>query len=363
MIDHINILRRQEETTYKCSDYLDLRYQSQQRSGFANRTSFSSSSSLGGAASSAGTDCTGTSTIMRMSETWRSKICEWTYKVIDYFNYDRELAFICMNYLDRYVMERPQLNTKTYQLAAITSLFLVVKTFQPRSSALELSISSLVKLSQSAFDEDSIIAMEQEMLHTLRWHLFPPTPYTFAKYLSKFLSFEDMCNTSQSCNRSRLEFRELTRFFTELSVCDYFFVPYKQSTVAMASLLTAIDVFAAGHRRQELPNDPDFRRTFQERIHFYTGLNAFTREVQECQRRLLQAYNRREISREDQDVEQQRQEEGEEEDSRLKQHQQQQAQPMTEQQQHHTEQEMSTIPSPVCVSTVPNEEDDDDELV
>ncbi len=329
MISHLNILRRQEETTYKCSDYLDPDYQPQ----WCVSTSSNASSST-------------------MSESWRVKICEWTYNVIDYFNYDRELVFMCMNYLDRYVMKRPLLDTKTYQLAAVTSLFLVVKTFQPRSSDCLLNVSSLVKLSQSTFDEESILAMELEMLAVLQWQLFPPTPYTFAKHLSKFLCFDE--GYTQQSHRSRLEIRELTRFFTELSVCDYFFITYNQSTVAMASLLTAINIFVEDRREIS----PEVRRTFQERIYFHTGLDPSSIEVQECQHRLRAAYVRGGFSNHnDADSDDDPQEL-----KRQQQRRQLQQEAAAEQQQLHNQQQIEqeiSIPSPVCVCAVPEKEEDD----
>ena len=169
LVEHILILRRQEESTYKCFNYLDRDFQHKQAREEAT------SNFLGSPISPDESF---------MNESWREKICEWTYKIIDYFQYDRELAFICMNYLDRYAMTR-RVNTKIYQLAAITSLFLTIKIHEPRSShqRYQLDISSLVRLSQSVFNEASILAMEREMLQMLNWHLFPPTSGTFAQYL------------------------------------------------------------------------------------------------------------------------------------------------------------------------------------
>ena len=112
-IDHVNVLRRQEETAYRCFDYLSPEFQQQQ----AIQEEFLHNC-LGRIKPNANF----------MSESWRDKICEWAYNIVDYFNYDRELVFICMNFLDRYAMKR-RVDTKTYQLAAITALFLVVKIY------------------------------------------------------------------------------------------------------------------------------------------------------------------------------------------------------------------------------------------
>lgn len=265
-IDHVNVLRQQEETTYRCFDYLAPEFQQYQ-----STLEDSMQNCLGRIRPNANF----------MNESWRDKICEWAYNIVDYFNYDRELVFVCMNYLDRYAMKR-RVDTRTYQLAAITALFLVVKIYEPRSSSRVLDVSSLAKLSQSTFSEDTIVSMELELLRILKWNLFPPTAYTFARYLNKILV--EIASKEEECTRpsasSRQEVTELSRFLTELSVCDYFFVPHKPSTVGIAALLNAI----------EIVNDEDYSPTlihiFIQRVYQQTEINAQSSEVQECRARL-----------------------------------------------------------------------------
>ena len=121
------------------------------------------------------------------------------------------------------------------------------------------------------------------MLETLEWRLFPPTPYTFCKYLSRLILSED-CRPRPS-QRILRDLREIARFFTELSVCDYFFITYNQSTVGLASLLNAIDVLI---RQKDLTSE--MKRDFMERVFYYTGLNPFSSEVEDCRRRLRETY-------------------------------------------------------------------------
>ena len=66
----------------------------------------------------------------------------------------------------------------------------------------------------------------------LSWKVNPPTPIIQAKYLLFILP--------KNVQR-KAEILEITRFLTEISVCDYFFVPHKPSTIAIAALLTAFD--------------------------------------------------------------------------------------------------------------------------
>ena len=269
MIEHVTILRTQEENTYKCVDYLSPGYQQAQQA----RGAVTPSSCLGPISPASSF----------MNETWREKICEWSYNIVDYFNYDRELVFVCMNYLDRYAMKR-RVDTKTYQLAAMTSLFIVMKIYEPRSSSRLLDVSSLTKLSQSTFDERSILAMEREMLQTLQWHLYPPTSRRFTIYLSNFLSSvssSDTINIPPPPGAKAIEeVNELARFFTELSVCDYFYVTHNASTIGLASLLNAIDVVG----EDEFP--PEYKLQFIQIVHYETGLNAYSNNSKQCRTRL-----------------------------------------------------------------------------
>jgi hypothetical protein len=267
--DQINTLQRQEESAYRCSDYLYS--QSQDKKYIPTTSSLESILEYN------------TNDDSVMDETWREKICDWCYSLIDYFNYDREYVFVTMNFLDRYVMKR-QVDSKTYQLAAITSLFIVIKINEPRSyysTTPQLDITSFVKLSQNKFDAKTILSMEREILETLEWHLFPPTPNKFIGHLSNLVIPQ-----SNSCDALQ-ELKEVARFLTELIVCDYFFVTHKPSTISIASMLHAIDVVGEEH----LPSG--FKESLIQTVFQYTGINCNVNcKLQECVSRLELTYIR-----------------------------------------------------------------------
>lgn len=64
-----------------------------------------------------------------------------------------------MSFLDRYLSVK-RVNKKTFQLAAMTSLYLAIKITEPSI----LKISSLIGLSRGFFTSEHIIAMEQSIL-------------------------------------------------------------------------------------------------------------------------------------------------------------------------------------------------------
>jgi len=69
---------------------------------------YSSVSQLSTSAASASASASGVSHLSNTSipnhDEWRSKICEWCYRVIDHFRYDREIVSVAMNYFDRYLV-------------------------------------------------------------------------------------------------------------------------------------------------------------------------------------------------------------------------------------------------------------------
>ena len=77
---------------------------------------------------------------------------------------------------------------------------------------------------------------------------------------------------------------ELARFLCELSVCDYFFVTKKPSSIAIAALHTAIDHIDYNRLT------PRARSLIYEAIRSMTQLDASSDEVSLCRSRLNEMY-------------------------------------------------------------------------
>lgn len=212
----LQAMRSQETTHYTCPDYLTLEWQASLLSPpdslhLDNRDASSASSS-------------------EINEMWREKICEWSYQVVDHFDFNREIVSVAMSYLDRYLSTR-SVNRRIFQLAAMTSLYLAIKLYEPG----KIRMSSLIDLSRGYFLEDHIVTMEDSMLQTLGWHVHPPTSYSFVREMMPLLPLG-------MSPRDRHDTNELARFLTELSVCDYWFVTKKPSSVGLASLINALEL-------------------------------------------------------------------------------------------------------------------------
>jgi hypothetical protein len=79
------------------------------------------------------------------------------------------------------------------------------------------------------------------------------------------------------------EVKELSRFLTELSVCDYFFAKEKATTVGLASLLTAMELVDGSWKAGSIEQ-------FLTQVISVAGCDYKSKDVLECKARLLETY-------------------------------------------------------------------------
>jgi len=210
---------------------------------------------------------------------WRSKICDWSYRVVDHFGYDRELVAAAMNCFDRYLVHTSAssggtskcIESRTYQLAAMTSLYVAAKLHADRSERNQddvtttkkklLRITSFVQLSRDQFSSRDIAAMEQHLLEVLGWRVNPPTPILFVGHLLRIVPAfakpgsggstvgSGGSNTDPTSQQHRAlvihVLHELARYLTELSTClPPSTTATSSSEMAYASILLALDLLS-----------------------------------------------------------------------------------------------------------------------
>ena len=150
-MERIDVLLKQERLFYKTEDYLAPEFQLKLQCNSEFRDPCVQSSSLSTSTSS--------SSASGINEVWREKICEWSYQVIDHFDFSREVVSIAIHFLDRFLATRP-VNKKLFQLAAMTTLYLAIKLFEPGN----LSMSSMIELSRGYFMVEQMAEMEMAIL-------------------------------------------------------------------------------------------------------------------------------------------------------------------------------------------------------
>jgi|AntRauTorckE5430_2_1112549.scaffolds.fasta_scaffold04452_4 lipoyl(octanoyl) transferase len=80
------------------------------------------------------------------------------------------------------------------------------------------------------------------------------------------------------------EILEITRFLTEISVCDYFFVSQNLSTVALAALYSAFDIIGTA-----CITEAD-KAYFESEVRRLTKLESVTDEVLACMARMKHSF-------------------------------------------------------------------------
>jgi Cyclin, N-terminal domain len=153
LVERITVMLEQETKHYFTEDYLSSEFQQTLASIVADTDDLIPPVAGTATSSSASSSTSG------INEIWREKICEWSYQVIDHFAFSREVVSISIHYLDRYLATR-QVNKKMFQLAAMTTLYIAIKLYEPG----RLSMQSMIELSRGYFLVEQMVAMEMSIL-------------------------------------------------------------------------------------------------------------------------------------------------------------------------------------------------------
>lgn len=150
VVERLNALLKQVRTAYVVQDYLDPDIQSNMQRAKHEVVATNPVSSCCSEASSSSVGIT---------EVWREKICEWSYQVVDHFEFSREVVSVSISLLDRFLCTE-QVDKKQFQLAAMTTLYLAIKLTETG----KLSMRSMIQLSRGFFTIEQMAAMEMTIL-------------------------------------------------------------------------------------------------------------------------------------------------------------------------------------------------------
>ena len=154
------------------------------------------------------------------------------FAVIDHFELEREVVCIAFNYVDRYLLAAGGvIDKRQFQLLAMTCLYLSIKVHGGyiMATGSPSTMKTMLMLSRGHYSTEEMESMEYDILQRLQWHVHPPTPQLILRLLlpESFQHFHKIF--------------DLENFMIELSVTDYFFVPYKPSETAAAALFGALE--------------------------------------------------------------------------------------------------------------------------
>ena len=207
IISRLEVMRSQEQTTYSYRNY--------EPPAFPHQSSRTATGEL----------------IPHLNSSWREKICHWSFNVIDHFDLSREVVAVSMSLFDRFLATRGnRCNGSTALLASLTTLHIAIKVNEVR----KIKLGTLANLSRGQFGPSHIEEMEWNVLTSLEWKIHPPTSMSFISHLLLLLppQVDDACKE---------EIYALSRYITELSVCDSAFVEINPSSVAFAAILNSLE--------------------------------------------------------------------------------------------------------------------------
>ena len=232
LFDNLASLLQQERSgAYKCVDYLSMKEWELDIYDLLGRTRLNGSHGPQEMQLQSQPQCPGDTQI---DDYCREQIVEWSFRVVDYFHIDREVVVLSLSMLDRF-LAICKCDRSTFKLAATTTLHLAVKLLHPCKLG-ELGI--LSDLSRGEFDMSDVAKMEKHILDSLNWQLHPPSSIAFCNILLDYFFSShniDMIHTDVE------DLYDISSFFTELAVCDYYFIGLNQSTVAIASIINALE--------------------------------------------------------------------------------------------------------------------------
>mmetsp|Transcript_5675 Transcript_5675/g.11120 ORF Transcript_5675/g.11120 Transcript_5675/m.11120 type:complete len:416 (-) Transcript_5675:83-1330(-) len=243
-----SMISQEQREGYRCTDYMIFYASRAEETSMT--TKLSMKNEFGDIASTNGNGCS-----KQLNISCRTSICEWMYRVIDHFSADREVVHIALSYIDRILSTNICADRRTFKLISSASLHLAIKTHFPH---LWHDVGRLLpELSRGDFAMGDLLAMENELLHSLTWLLNPPTPQAITMHMLSLLP--------RNLSRTTLEnVANICLYLIELSVADYFFVTTKKAIVAIAALLNAIE----NQERQPLDGNNTFASIHHD-YHFH----------------------------------------------------------------------------------------------
>jgi hypothetical protein len=162
---------------------------------------------------------------------WRKLIVQWCYAVADTIEADREIVYITIDILDRYIAIKKAKNEhreivackKQYEAVVMSSLILSTRLYS--SNCIPLSVKDLLDKTSSTITTADLTSTAVDIYKALTWQTCVPTAARFVHALIKLLP-----DTVKEAKRTEL-FQDAV-FQIELSVYDEFIMNLRPSLVA-----------------------------------------------------------------------------------------------------------------------------------
>ncbi len=214
MADSLSVMMQKEQTVYQRCDYLSY----QEPSSTSPRV---------------------------VDEDVRTTMVDWCYSFIDVCQFDRENVAIAMEMVDRFLSKSSEESEAVlrdrmkFQLLTMTSLYVTFKTYGRTA----LAIDFISSISQDLYTVQEIEAMEWTLLNELSWCISAPTCVHMAHHILTLISMQVPLDKP-----TRKFIRDEMNYQAEYIVRDYYFVTQRPSTMAIATMLNALDLLSKRQR-------------------------------------------------------------------------------------------------------------------
>lgn len=158
-----------------------------------------------------------------MQPSMRAILVDWMVEAHAKFRCVPEVLHLGVNLLDRY-LNVAEVARKEIQLVGITALWIAAKY----EEVYPFQLKDCVTVTGRAYTKQQILDMEVDMLDGLRFQLTVPTGYQF---LQRFLSITKSTPLMQIA----------ATFYLERTLQEYDVLGYRQSEIAMAAVVLAIN--------------------------------------------------------------------------------------------------------------------------
>ena len=156
-----------------------------------------------------------------VNEKMRAILVDWLIEVHYKFKLLPETLYITVNIIDRY-LELKEIKRQKLQLLGVTAMWIACKYEEIYAP----EIKDFVYITDNAYEQKDILALEYEVLKTLEFNVTTPSAYRFLERYAKLLGAD-----SKTFN--------LAWYLIELPLIEYKMLKYKPSMISSAALFLA----------------------------------------------------------------------------------------------------------------------------
>lgn len=200
---------------------------------------------------------------------WRTKVVQWYYDFVDNLSESRSVVYVAVNVLDRFCSAVPSaMDERTFELAALASLFLAVRI----SGTMTLELDYLVSTSRLSISIQDIVKAGTMIINTLDWDEKIQTPQDC---VHRFVTLVP----TKGARVDRQQVLDVALYVVEIGLCDYCLSRSQPAELGAAAILIAL---GSGNQAAQ--------RAFSEALYLSESIKTTSPKLAMIHQRLFHAY-------------------------------------------------------------------------